>query len=150
MTLLVRDANNATQPISTQPDVAGNLVPAHVPASIVGGIAQPNSAAAPLAVLNTAGAAAIDGSGTIATGAVAQVLFAGAIPENGFLVANLDGSELLFVSDAGTASATGSSIPIGPTSAANSVFATPSGYRPIGPVSVFATTTAHAFAARRW
>ena len=38
MTLLVKDANTTTQPISTQPDVAGNLVPVHAPASMVGGI----------------------------------------------------------------------------------------------------------------
>ena len=55
MTLLVKDANTTTQPISTQADVAGNLVPVHAPAAVVGGVATPVGPTAPLPVVNTAG-----------------------------------------------------------------------------------------------
>jgi hypothetical protein len=145
LTLLVKDANTATQSISTQTDAAGNLVPVHASAAIAGGIATPVGPAAPLPVINAAGAAAIDGSGTLVTGGTAQTLFAGAVPVNGYLVAN-NSSATLYVSDIGTASAGGASVPIAP----GAVFATPSGYRPAGAVSLFGGTTGQAFAARRW
>jgi hypothetical protein len=145
LTLLVKDANTTTQPISTQSDVAGNLVPMHSPAAVIGGIATPVSPTAPLPVINTAGAAAIDGSGTIAAGGTAQVLFAGAVPANGYLVAN-NSSQTLYVSDVGTATSGGASIPLLP----GAVFVTPSGYNPAGTVSLWGSTTGQAFAARRW
>ena len=87
MTLLVKDANTTIQPISTQTDVAGNLVPVHVPAAVVGGIAIPVGPTAPLPVINTSGAAATDGSGTVVAGGTAQTLFAGVVPINGYIVA---------------------------------------------------------------
>ena len=145
MTLLVKDANTTTQPISTQTDVAGNLVPVHAPATITGGVATPVSSTAPLPVINGAGSAAIDGSGTIVTGGTAQPLFAGIVPVNGFLVAN-SSSATLYVSDVGAASASGGSIPIAP----GAVFITPSGYKPAGAVSLYASSTGQSFAARRW
>jgi hypothetical protein len=145
MTLLVKDANTQVQSLSTQSDSAGNLVPVHLPAALVGGIAVPASASAPIPVINAAGAAADDGSGTILTGGQAQLLFGGAVPVNGFMVGNTSAG-MLYLSDAGTASAGGSSMPI----AAGAVFATPSGYRPMGAVSVFGATTGQSFAARRW
>lgn len=148
MTLLVKDANTTTQSIATQADVAGNLVPVHLPAVLVGNVATPVQAAAPLPVINTAGAAAVDGSGTITTGGAAQTLFAGAVPANGYLVANLNasGGRVLYISDVGVAAATGASIPIAPQAA----FVTPPGYKPPGAVSIFGTTTADGFAARKW
>jgi hypothetical protein len=88
LTLLVKDANTTTQPISTQTDVAGNLVPVHAPAAVVGGIATPVGPTAPLPVINTGAAAAIDGSATVIVGGTAQTLFAGVVPTNGYLVAN--------------------------------------------------------------
>ena len=145
MTLLVKDANTTTQSISTQTDIAGNLVPVHAPAAIAGGVATPVGPTAPLPVINAAGSAAIDGSGTVLTGGLAQVLFAGIIPVNGFLVAN-NSTAVLFVSDVGVASAGGGSIPIAP----GAVFITPSGYRPAGPISLYASSTGQSFAARRW
>jgi len=145
LTLLVKDANTTTQPISTQPDVAGNLVPVHAPASMVGGIATPVGPMAPLPVINTAGVAAIDGSATVVAGGTAQTLFAGFVPINGYLVAN-NSSAILYVSDVGTATSGGASIPI----AAGAVFMTPSGYKPAGTVSLWGGTTGQAFAARRW
>jgi hypothetical protein len=145
LTLLVKDANTTTQPISTQPDVAGNLVPVHAPASMVGGIATPVSPTAPLPVINTGGAAAIDGSATVVSGGAAQTLFAGFVPINGYLVAN-NSSATLYVSDVGPATSGGASIPI----PAGAVFMTPSGYKPAGAVSLWGGATGQAFAARRW
>jgi hypothetical protein len=145
LTLLVKDANTTTQSISTQTDVTGNLVPVHAPAAIAGGVAIPVGPASPLPVINAAGSAAIDGSGTVVTGGMAQLLFAGVVPVNGFLVAN-NSSAALYVSDVGSASAGGGSIPIAP----GAVFTTPSGYKPAGSVSLFASSTGQSFAARRW
>ena len=145
LTLLVKDANTTTQSISTQTDVAGNLVPVHAPAAIAGGVATPVGPTAPLPVINAAGSAAIDGSGTVVTGGMAQPLFAGVVPVNGFLVAN-NSSATLYVSDVGAASAGGASIPIAP----GAVFITPSGYKPAGAVSLYASSTGQSFAARRW
>jgi hypothetical protein len=145
LTLLVKDANTTTQSISTQADVAGNLVPVHTPASVIGGVATPASATAPLPVINIAGAAAIDGSGTVVTGGIAQTLFAGVMPVSGYLVAN-NSSATLYVSDVGPANGGGSSIPV----PAGAVFTTPSGYRPAGAVSLYGSATGQAFAARRW
>ena len=145
MTLLVKDANTTTQSISTQVDAAGNLVPVHVPAAIAGGVATPVGQTAPLPVINAAGSAAIDGSGTVLTGGMAQTLFAGIIPVNGFLVAN-NSSAILFVSDVGVASVGGGSIPIAP----GAVFVTPSGYKPAGAISLYASSAGQSFAARRW
>jgi hypothetical protein len=145
LTLLVKDANTTTQPISTQPDVAGNLVPVHAPASVVGGIATPVGPATPLPVINTGGTAAIDGSATVAAGGTAQTLFAGVVPANGYLVAN-NSAAILYVSDVGSATSGGASIPI----AAGAVYVTPSGYKPPGAVSLWGGATGQAFAARRW
>lgn len=145
MTLLVKDANTTTQSIATQTDVAGNLVPVHTPAAITGGVATPVGPAAPLPVINAAGAAAIDGSGTLLTGGAAQILFAGVVPVNGYLVAN-NSSAPLYISDVGPANATGTSIPVAP----GTVYTTPSGYRPAGAISLYGNATGQAFAARRW
>jgi hypothetical protein len=145
MPLLVKDANTQVQSLSTQSDVAGSLVCVSVPAILVGGVATPNTRAAPLAVMNTAGAPALDGSGMVATGGTAQLLFGGAVPANGYLVAN-NSSATLYVSDVGTATAGGASVPI----AAGAVFMTPSGYQPPGPVSLYGGTSGQPFAARRW
>ena len=145
MTLLVKDANTTTQPISTQSDVAGNLVPLHAPAAVVGGIAMPVGPTAPLPVINTSGTAAIDGSATVVAGGTAQTLFAGVVPINGYLLAN-NSSAILYVSDVGTATSGGASVPI----PAGAVFMTPSGYKPAGAVSLWGGATGQAFAARRW
>jgi hypothetical protein len=142
---LVKDANTTTQPISTQTDVAGNLVPVHAPATVVGGIATPVGPTTPLSVINTSGIAAIDGSATVVAGGTAQTLFAGVIPINGYLVAN-NSSAAVYVSDVGSATLGGASIPI----AAGDVFMTPSGYKPGGAVSLWGSVTGQAFAARRW
>jgi hypothetical protein len=145
MTLLVKDANTQVQSLSTQSDSAGNLVPVHAPAALVGGVAVPASAVAPIPVINAAGAGAIDGSSTITVGGTAQQLFGGAVPVNGFQIGNTSAGNL-YVSDAGAASAGGSSMPIAP----GAVYTTPCGYRPAGVVSIYGASTGQTFAARRW
>ena len=73
MTLLVKDANTTVQSLATALDGNGNLVPLHVPAATdAQGVAVPVGPQNPLPVVNTAAAAASDGSGTVATGGAAQ------------------------------------------------------------------------------
>ncbi len=87
MTLLVKDANTSVQSLSTVIDGNGALVPVHAPAaSNAQGVASPVGPQNPLPVVNTAGNAASDGSGTLAAGGSAQTLFGGAVPANGYLV----------------------------------------------------------------
>lgn len=147
MTLLVKDANTAVQALATALDGNGNLVPVHVPA--VGnaqGVATPVGPQNPLPVVNTTATPAGDGSGTVATGGAAQMLFGGVVPENGFLVQN-NSAAALWISDVGSASSGGASIQI---AANGGIFATPSGYKPAGAVSLYGATTGQVFAARRW
>jgi hypothetical protein len=147
MTLLVKDANTTVQSLATEIDGNGNLVPLHAPAATnAQGVATPIGPQNPLPVINTAGAAASDGSGTLAAGGSAQTLFGGLVPANGFLVQN-NSAGVLWVSDVGTASAGGASIQLAAT---GGTFATPSGYKPAGAVSLFGATTGQTFAARRW
>ncbi len=145
MALLVKDANTTTQSLATGFDSSGNLVPVHIPAISVAGVATPVSTTAPLPVINSVGSAAMDGSGTVQSGGTAQSLFGGIVPSNGWLVANNSGATL-YVSDVGFATPGGASIPI----SAGAVFATPSGYKPAGAISLYGTTTGQAYAARRW
>jgi hypothetical protein len=147
MPLLVKDANTSVQSLSTVTDGSGNLVPLHAPAvTNAQGVASPAGPQNPLPVVNTAGSAASDGSGTVASGGNAQTLFGGAVPANGFLVQN-NSSAVLWISDTGAASNGGASLQL---AANGGIFATPSGYKPAGPVSLYGGTTGQAFAARRW
>ena len=147
MTLLVKDANTTVQSLSTEVDGNGNLVPVHAPAlTDAQGVSTPVGLLNPLPVMNTSGAVASDGSGTVATGGSAQTLFGGIVPVNGFVVQN-NSSAALWISDVGVASAGGASIQL---AANGGVFATPSGYKPAGAVSLFGATTGQGFAARRW
>ncbi len=147
MTLLVKDANTTVQSLATEVDGNGNLVPVHAPAATdAQGISTPVGPQTPLPVINTAGAVARDGSGTLATGGSAQTLFGGIVPANGFVVQN-NSSSALWISDVGVAANGGASIQIG---ANGGSFATPSGYKPAGAVSLYGATTGQAFAARRW
>jgi hypothetical protein len=101
ITLLIKDAQNQQQPIATQSDIAANLVPVHVPASVIAGVATPVSAANPLPVEVAAGSPAIDGSGTIVSATVAQTLFAGVVPATGFQIAN-NCASVIYVRDTGS------------------------------------------------
>jgi len=147
MTLLVKDANTTVQSLSTEVDGNGNLVPVHAPATTDAlGVSTPVGLQNPLPVMNAAGAVASDGSGTVATGGSAQTLFGGILPVNGFVVQN-NSSAALWISDVGVASAGGASIQL---AANGGLFATPSGYKPAGAVSLYGATTGQAFVARRW
>ncbi len=147
MTLLVKDANTTVQSLSTEVDGNGNLVPLHAPATTnAQGVSSPVGLQNPLPVTNTAGAVASDGSGAVATGGSAQTLFGGIVPVNGFVVQN-NSSAALWISDVGVASAGGASIQL---AANGGLFATPSGYKPAGAVSLYGATTGQGFAARRW
>lgn len=145
MALLVKDANTTTQSLSTGTDSSGNLVPIHAPAIFVAGVATPVGPMTPLPVTNSAASPAVDGSGMVQTGGSAQSLFGGIIPSIGWLVAN-NSSEILYVSDVDLATAGGASIPISP----GNVFATPSGYKPAGPVTLYGNNAGQVYAARRW
>jgi hypothetical protein len=147
MTLLVKDANTTVQSLSTEVDGNGNLVPVHAPAlTNAQGVSTPVGLQNPLPVINTAGAVASDGSGAVATGGSAQTLFGGLVPVNGFVVQN-NSSAALWISDVGVASAGGASIQL---AANGGLFATPSGYKPTGAISLFGATTGQGFAARQW
>jgi hypothetical protein len=146
MTLLVKDANTTVQSLSTELDGSGNLVPMHAPASVSQGVASPIGPTNPMPVINTAGAVASDGSGSVATGGSPQTLFGGTVPTNGFLVQN-NSSATLWVCDTGIASDGGASIQV---AAEGGLFATPPGYKPAGAVSLYGATTGQVFAARRW
>jgi hypothetical protein len=147
MTLLVKDANTTVQSLATEVDGNGNLVPVHAPAATnAQGISTPVGLQNPLPVINTAGAVASDGSGAVSTGGSAQALFGGLVPVNGFVVQN-NSSAALWISDVGVASAGGASIQL---AANGGLFATPSGYKPAGAVSLYGATTGQGFAARRW
>jgi len=144
MTLLVKDANATVQPISTQPDAAGNLAPVHVASTVVAGVATPVGPVNPMPVEPVAGAAAIPGDATVVSATVVQTLFAGVIPANGFSIAN-NCSSAMWVSDAQPA-ADHVGFPI----AAGGIYTTPPGYKPAGQVTIYGGTTSGNFAARRW
>lgn len=144
MSLLVKDANTAVQSLSTISDAQANLVPVHAPAAVAGGVAVPVSTAAPLPVINAAATAASGANGTIATGGVAQTVFAGATPVNGFALQNTSSTDL-WINDLGTAGVNaGFLVPSLQT------FTSISGYRPAGSVSVYGATTGQTFCVRAW
>lgn len=93
----------------------------------------------------TTGGTGTAGDGTVTTGGTAQTLFAGATPVHGWAVYNPDPSEMLFVTDAATATINGG-IPVPPQGG----YETPSGYRPVGPISLIGATSGHKFSARSW
>ena len=146
MSLAVRDANTVTQNISTQVDAQNNLVPVNTPAVLSNNIAVPISTSSPMPVISTAGAAASDGSGTIASTGVSQSLFNGAAPVNGYMIQNNSSANNMYVSDVGAAAQSpGASFII----AKGTIFQTPPGYKPPGAVQITGTS-ADPFVARRW
>lgn len=89
-----------------------------------------------------------DGSTTIATGGVAQTLFGGATPSNGYEVVNPHATEELWVSDTTTAAANAAGCQrVAPNGGS---YWTAEGYAPRGPVSVFGLTTGHPVTAKKW
>jgi len=84
---------------------------------------------------------------TITAGGVAQNLFSGVAPVNGYEIINNDIAETLYFREAGTAAVAGaSSVPLAP----GFTYTTPAGYKPSGAISVIAATTAHAVVARSY
>jgi hypothetical protein len=145
MTLLIKDANSTTQPISTQADIAGNLVPVHVPASVIGGVATPVSAANPLPVVVDSGSVAVDGSGTIVSATVVQTLFGGVVPVNGYQIAN-NCASIIYVRDTASPAGPSAGMPV----PVNGTYTTPVNYKPAAAVTIYGGTTSGNFEARRW
>ncbi|MBV9858746.1 MAG: hypothetical protein JO038_01370 [Alphaproteobacteria bacterium] len=102
-------------------------------------------ASAPLTTTGSPGSA---GDATIVTGGNAETLFSGATPANGFEICNPDPANDLWVSDSTTAAANGQGSQIAPHG--GGCYDTPSGYRPVGPVSVYGGVTGQKISARRW
>ena len=94
------------------------------------------------------GSSGVDGSTTITLGGTAQTLFSGATPTNGFEVCNPDPTNDLWVSDSTTAAAngTGSQRVV----ANGGCYDSPTGYKPIGAVSIVGAVTGQKITARRW
>jgi hypothetical protein len=145
MTMSGDDGNTTTAPIAKQADGGGNPVPIYAAALVIDGVAMPISPGNPLPVAERI-SVAIDGSGTIACGCSAQLLFGGIVPKGGYLICN-NSPHPLYVSDVGTATPTGgTAIHIAP----HATFVTPPGYAPQQAVSLYGPTTGQSFAARRW
>jgi hypothetical protein len=145
MTVPVEDGNTSIASIATQADTGGNPVPVCAAALVVDGVAMPVSPGNPLPVAGSVSIAS-DGSGTIACGCSAQLLFGGIVPKGGYLICN-NSPHPLYVSDVGTATPPGGTgIHIPP----HTTFVTPPGYAPQQAVSLYGPTTGQPFAARRW
>jgi hypothetical protein len=96
------------------------------------------------------GSGSIDGRTTLACG-TSTMLFGGAVPPNGFMVQSTNGQPLI-VNDNGPANFNeGFLLNSASGSLNNNVFITPSGYKPMGPVSLFCGGTGTVYvAARAW
>lgn len=91
---------------------------------------------------------ASDGSGTIASGNLAQDLFGGVVPTNGFAVYNPDTNEDLWISLSTTAAIGGQgSIRV---AANGGGYEMPPTAKPFHKISIIAVTTGHKFTAIKW
>ena len=96
-----------------------------------------------------------DCSGTITSGGVAQNAFTAAATRHGFTIANIDTSEVLWISFTTTAAASGTgSYPLGPadttTFSSLASFTSPPGMGINTALSVIAATTSHKFTCTVW
>jgi hypothetical protein len=94
-------------------------------------------------------------SGTITTGGTAQNAFAAATNRHGFMIANIDTAEVLWISFTGVAAAAASgSYPLAPATATTfaglSSLTSPVGMGLNSALSVVAATTAHKFSCSVW
>jgi hypothetical protein len=89
-----------------------------------------------------------DASGTITTGGTAQLLFAGAIPVNGFYISNPDAANDLWWSVTGIAApnAAGSDR----IQANGGFYETPPGVSLESPISIYGAVTGQKFTAWKW
>jgi len=102
------------------------------------------------AVSLVAGAASVDGSLTLAASNVAQNLWGGTssvTPVNGFELCCPDADNDIWFSDSGPAVING--VGSMPLRAGGGYYRTPTGYKPLGPVSVISSGPAK-ITARRW
>jgi flagellin-like hook-associated protein FlgL len=96
-----------------------------------------------------------DCSSTIATGGTAQNAFTAAATRHGFIIANIDTAEVMWINFTGTAVASGTgSYPLAPASTVTfsglNSFASPIGMGINTALSVIAVTTAHKFSCTVW
>lgn len=96
-----------------------------------------------------------DCSGAITTGGTAQNAFTAAFTTRGFTIANIDTTEVMWISFTGTATAgAAGSYPLAPATATTfaglSTYSSPSGFRMATALSVVAATTGHKFTCTRW
>jgi hypothetical protein len=151
----------ATQSVVTQPTAA------NLNATVVGtGTLAVQVTSAPSTAVTNAGTFATqttgatnvtltDCSGTIATGNTAQNAFAANGGRHGFTIANIDTTEVMWISFTGTAAASGTaSYPLAPATATTfaglNSFTSPLGMGINTALSVIAATTAHKFSCTVW
>lgn len=96
-----------------------------------------------------------DCSGTVTSGGTAQNAFAAQGTLRGFIITNIDTSEVMWISFTGTAAAgTVGSFPLPPATATTfagvASFISPPSFRTNGAVSVVAATTGHKFSCVMW
>ncbi len=128
------------------------------PVTIIGGGASIGSVAqgtVPWAVNGQINVTLTDCSGSIAAGATAQNAFAAAATRRGFTVANIDTSEVLWISFTTTAAASGTgSYPLAPATATSfdglASFTSPLGMGTNTALSVIAATTSHKYSCTVW
>jgi len=135
---------------SSQPPVGTQGTATNVTA--VGGTA---TTAAGLPVLGTVNTTLTDCSGTITSGGTAQNAFTAAATRHGFTIANIDTTEVMWVSFTTTAAASGTaSYPLAPATATTfaglSSFTSPIGMGINTALSVIAATTSHKFSCTVW
>lgn len=113
------------------------------------GVASLVAALKAIALRLGVGGSVQDGSGSISTGGLAQNLFGGFTPTNGYFVQNTS-SGALWINDIGSAgggdSPNGSAIMLNP----GVMFQTPDGYKPPGAVSIYGATNGQTFIARKY
>ncbi len=143
MTFVVKDANTQQQQVATEPTLAGELAFVRVAAFDVAGVATLVNSTNPFPVSNAI-STAVSGDTVIASATVAQTLFSNATPAHGFQISN-NTAQPLFASDVGPAG-----LNVGMQIPANTIYTTPDGYKPAGPVSIWGGVTAGNIAARRW
>ena len=94
-------------------------------------------------------------SGTIATGGTAQNAFTAGATKHGFTIANIDTTEVMWISFTTTAAASGTdSFPLAPATATTfaslSSFTSPFGFGISTALSIVAATTSHKFSCTWW
>ncbi len=118
-------------------------------------VAGTATTAAGVPIIGSVNTTLTDCSGTIATGAAAQNAFTAAATRHGFTIANIDTSEVLWISFTTTAAASGTgSYPLAPATATTfaglSSFTSPIGMGINTALSVIAATTSHKFSCTVW